>query len=227
MRKKFFYASLVIIVTVISYVAYKSIIFSKYSSKLEVSRLKPEITLENLLNAPNLKVEYLKSFNYDKKHIGFNAIVNGQHYITVTKLGGINDGLSIHKSLKDFKENNNMISFPPDFDEQVARYFGFYDYPFNITNIKYYIDGKELQNLNGGFTEIVFKGNYLNISFNNKERGDFIYSTPKEEMSVSFISYNNELYAINTKIYKNYPFKSLHSLIQKNNQNEKVFFMHV
>ncbi|ROH99382.1 hypothetical protein [Chryseobacterium daecheongense] len=215
MRKKFFYASLVIIVTVISYVAYKSIVFSKYSSKLEVSKLKPEINLENLLNAPNLKVEYLKSFSYDKKWIGFNGIVDNKYYITVTKLGRINSNLKLNKIDKNF-DKNDVIGFPPiDIDEQVSRYIDPFSYPFNIKEIGYYLDGKELQILNNQFTEIIFKGNYLNISFNNKNKKDFGFITPNEEMSVSFINYNNELYAINTKIYKNYSFKSLHSLINK------------
>lgn len=184
---------------------------------MEVSSLKPNVTLDNLLNTSNLEVKYLKSFNYDKKCIGFNAIINDKHYITVTKLGRIgNIPLAISKANKDFKDNNNLIGFPPDFDEQAARYFGFYEYPFYIKDIEYYVGGQQLKLINNQFTEIIFKGDYINFSFNKKKRGDFGYVTPTEEMSVSFINYKNELYAINTKIYKNYPFKSLHSLILEN-----------
>ncbi|AZA51540.1 hypothetical protein [Chryseobacterium sp. G0201] len=219
MKKKLFLIYLFVGLTVIGYLIYRTALFSKYENKLIVSNSKPNFILEDLLNKHNMKVVYLKSFNYDKKCIGFDAIVNNKYYIKVTKLGKLNNAhFILNKSKKDFIINYEITPFPPDVEVQVGQYFSFYDFPFHINEAKYYLDGKELKRIDDHFTEIVFKGNYINFSFNNRDKKDFGYLTPNEEMSVSFVLYNNELYAINTKKYKNYPFKSLHSLLSENSQ---------
>ncbi|WP_261510112.1 hypothetical protein [Chryseobacterium paludis] len=217
MKKKFLLISFFIGLTVIIYLIYRTVLFSEYNNKLIVSNSKPKFALEDLLNNRNIKVAYLKSFNYDNNNIGFDAIVNDKYYIKVTKLGMLNNTpFAINKSNNDFAINYEITRFPIDADVQIGQYFSFYDFPFHIKETKYYLDGKELKRIDDHFVEIIFQGNYINFSFNNKGKKDFGYLTPNEEMSVSFINYKNELYAVNTKSYKNYSFKSLHSLLNEN-----------
>lgn len=216
MRKKFFYFSFFFIACVIIYLFVKTYDFHKYFNKIETQKTIPNFRLENMLN-PDLKIKYLKSFYYDKKCIGFNAIIDDKYYVTVVKLGKSHENLKFQKIGKNH-EKNNVITLPPiDVDEQISRYINFENYPFDIQTIGYYIDGQELQILNANFPEIVFKANYVNLSFNSKNKIDFIYSTPVREMSLSFINYKNELYLINAQAYKNQQFKSLHSLLTRNN----------
>ncbi|AZA51546.1 hypothetical protein [Chryseobacterium sp. G0201] len=219
MRKKFLFVCLLGGLAVVGYLVYRTVLFSKNNNKVQVSKSIPDVTLESIFNNKKIKVKYLLTLTYEKKYMGFNAILNDKYYVTVIKLGKIeNSHLILNKSNTDFKNNNELLSFPIDFDYQVTRYVGFDYYPFHIKNMDYYIGGKEITKLEDSFTEIIFKGDFINFSFNNQKRGDFGYVTPNEEMSVSFVLYNNELYAINTKKYKNYPFKSLHSLLSENSQ---------
>ncbi|WP_345987747.1 hypothetical protein AAEU33_12055 [Chryseobacterium sp. Chry.R1] len=219
MKKKRLLIYLIVGLTVIGYLIYRTVLFSEYDNKLTVSNSKPEIKLGDLLNKNDIKVDYLKSFKYDNTSIGFDAIVNNKYYVKVTKLGKLrNIPFVINKTNKDFIINYEITRFPIDVDVQIAQYFSFYDFPFHIKEAKYYIDGKELKRIDDQFVEIIFQGNYINFSFNNKGKEDFGYLTPNEEMSVSFILYNNEVYAINTKMYKDYPFKSLHSLLSESGQ---------
>jgi len=220
MRKKLLLIYFFIGLIVVSCLIYRTFLFSENNDRLKVNNSKPEVTLEMLLNNDSMKIIYLNSFTYDKKSIGFNAIISNKYYVTATKLGKIeNSKLILTKSSKGFERNSEIIGFPPiDIEENVSRFFGFYYYPFHIKNIEYYIEGKEQARFNNGFTEIIFKGNFIDFSFNNQNRRDFGYVTSNEEMSLSFIVYKHDLYAINTKTYKNSDFKNLHYLISDNKQ---------
>lgn len=213
MRKKLLYFYLFIGICILGYVTFKTYDFIKYSNKLEISNSKPIFKLESLFDTNNLRINYLKSVNYGKKPIAYSAIIDSKYYITVIKLGKSNNNLKINKISTNFEESN-VIAIPLiDADEQVGRYINFENYPFTVKEIKYYVNGQDIQTLNDQFSEIIFKGDYINFSFNNENKKDFGYVTPKEEMSVSFVVYKNDLYAISMKSYKGYPFKSLHSLL--------------
>lgn len=215
MRKQFLLVCLSIAVIVIGYLAYRTALFSKYDNKIKVSNSKPDLSLEKLTGNNNLIVSYVKSFNYGGKCIGFDAIVNDKYYLKVTKLGKVKKELILNKSNEDFTINYEITLFPLD-NLQIGQYFSFYDFPFHINEVKYYLDGKEFKKIDNHFTEIVFKGNYINFSFNSSNKKDFGYLTPAEEMSVSLVKYKNELYSINTKKYKENPFKDLHSILKEN-----------
>jgi len=217
MKKKLLFLYAIIALSIIVYLVYRTLLFSKYENKLVINKSTPDFTLEDLLNNRNINVKYIKNFNYNKKCIGFEAIVNNKNYVIVTKLGKLNNNhFSIDKSEKDFTINYEITPFPPDVNVQIGQYFSFYDFPFRIKNTKYYLMGTELQKIESRFTEIVFKGSYINFSFNGSQKKDFGYLTPNEKMSVSLVLFNNELYSVITKGYKNYPFKSLHVLTTEN-----------
>ncbi|WP_426278408.1 hypothetical protein ACN9MN_03585 [Chryseobacterium sp. S-02] len=214
MRKKLLYFYLFVGICILGYVIFKTYDFQKYSNKLEISNTKPVFKIENLFNTNNLRISYLKSVNYDKKPIAYTAIIDNKYYINVIKLGKGDNNLKINKIPTNFEENN-VIAIPLiDADEQVGHYINFENYPFNVKEIKYYVNGQDIRTLNDQFSEIIFKGDYINFSFNDENEKDFGYVTPNEEMSISFVVYKNDLYAISMKSYKGYPFKSLHSLLK-------------
>lgn len=215
MKKKFLLIYIFAALAIVEYLIYRTVLFSKYENKLVINESIPDFLLEELLNNHNLQVTYIKSYNYNKKCIGFDAIVNNKYYFIVTKLGKFNKNhFTINKSDKDFTNNYEITPFPPDVDIQIGQYFSFYDFPFNIDNATYYLNGKELQRIDKDFIEIIFKGNYINFSFNEHHKKNFGYLTPNEEISISFILYNNEVYSIINKRYQNHSFKDLHSILK-------------
>jgi hypothetical protein len=215
MKKKLLYFSLFIVICVLGYVTIKSYEFHKYFNKLEISDSELSFKIEKIFNNNSLNIRYLKSLNYDKECIAYTAIIDNTYYITAVKLGKGTSNLKTNKILEDFKESN-VIGIPLiDAEEQIGCYVNFETYSFYGKEIKYYIHGKEIRALNKKFPEIIFKGDYINFSCDNENKKDFGFVTPNEEMSVSFIVYKNELYAINMKSYKNHPFKSLHILLNE------------
>ncbi|MDR6515929.1 hypothetical protein [Chryseobacterium camelliae] len=202
-----------VVFCVLIYVAFKTYNFQKYSNEIDVRDEIPIVTLNTLLNK-QLNVKYLKSFYYNNKCIGYNAILDDKYYISVIKLGHAEKSLEVKELKVKFKEND-VIGLPPiDTEEQLGKYLNFESYPFIIDQINYYIDGQKYDSITDKFYEIVFTGNYINFSLNNKNQKDFGYVTSKQKMSVSFINYKNELYIINTKPYKNNSFIDLHNLIK-------------
>lgn len=202
-----------VVFCVLVYVAFKTYNFQKYSNKIEVRNEIPTVTLNTLLNK-QLNVKYLKSFYYDNQCIGYNAILDNKYYLSVVKIGQADRKIDLMKLDKPYSEED-LISLPPiDVEEQIGRFMNFKNYPYKINAVNYYVKGKELDIMNMKFSEIIYNAKYINLSFNDIQKTYFIYSTPQEKMSLSFINYKNELYIINTKPYKNNSFIDLHTLIK-------------
>lgn len=206
------YLIYIILFGVLSYVFFKVYDFHRYSNNIELKNSIPIFTLDALLNKP-IKVKYLKSIYYSQKCIGYNAIVNEINYISVMKIGRVKGKIELLKLKRSLKKSN-IIPIPPiDLDEHESKWLNFDNYPYTVEDIQYYLDGIEFNKIEkNGFVEIIFRSKLVNLSLNNSKKTDIIYSNSEEKMSLSFIIYNNELYIISNKPYKNNSFIDLHSL---------------
>lgn len=193
--------------------------FEKYNSKITIDNKRPLIGLKKILNIDNNIVNYVNSFYYKKKIIGFNAIAYGQ-YITVTKLGQVKKDFKISEVFKK-PLNNNIIGLQhSDIEDQISRFIDFTAFPFKIDNIQYYVNGKQLKSYDVNFKEIVFNASNIDISFNNNQlKRKFGYVSLKQTMSLSFINYQDNLYIINTHPLEKNSFKSLHNILNISNLN--------
>jgi hypothetical protein len=204
--------AVILTISFIIFIFVKYINIEKYYSKITVDYKRPLIGLNQIVNIDDYKVKYLMSIYYDKKVIGFNAIVEGQ-YITVTKLGQVKRDFEISEVFKQPLNDNIFALQHSDIEDQISRFIDFTSFPFKIDNIQYYTDGKQLKSYDVNFKEIVFNASSIDISFNNNLlKRKFGYVSLKQTMSLSFINYQNNLYIINTHPLEKNSFKSLHDL---------------
>lgn len=196
---------------------YVMIPYWKYD-KITYNNDTPELSLKELLKNENIEVEYVKTFLYDEKFLGFNAIVDDSTFMNVTYVGEVK-----HK-INSYIENNNDFklkrlwgySFTNE-TSSVVREINSINHPFGIKkNIYYFLhDRKNKKILSKYFFEIIFNNKGAQISFDGKEI-NLAYGIPKEgKASLSFIVYKNQLYVINTYPLKG-EFQSFHSFYNAN-----------
>lgn len=186
--------------------------FATFSTKITIDKNRPLIDLKQIINLDNRKVTYLNSFYYKGRPIGFNALVNGQ-YITVTKLGKVNENFNVTPIFKQ-PSSNKIIGLPPsDINDKISRYMDFSSFPFKIESIQYYTNGTQIKSYNINFKEIVVNSSNIDISFDKKLLRHFGYVCVKQTMSLSFVNYQNDLYILNTHPVEKNNFTSLHDLV--------------
>lgn len=187
--------------------------FSKKYSEIRFNNTNPVIRLDQLINVEQEKINYLKSLYYQKEWIGFNATIDNQ-YITVTKLGKSKEKMDVFQIKKNLS-NNDIIALPPsDTNDVIARYIDFSQFPSNINDLFYYTDGFIVKTYESEFKEITFNASKIDFVVDTKNnRKYFGYVGAKQISSVSFISFQENLYLISTHPIEGHKFKSLHEIL--------------
>lgn len=202
---------------ILIYLIYKVIVYLVLDFKITNDNVSPEINLSQLVNLSENRVNYNLNYYINNDFVGFNAFIDKNYFITVTKLGKISGGYKLTETDKRPKQdvNFNFFSFS-NVEDKSGRYIDLENYPFKTARIYYYLDKGHISNINEyGFYEIVADFSFFNISFENEERRDFGYVGYVGRQSISFIVYNGDFYVLNLIPVDSAPFKSLHDLSNK------------
>ncbi|WP_343697354.1 hypothetical protein [Flavobacterium sp.] len=214
-NNKFF---LVILLITAVYFCYKIFNFIILDSRITYDKNTPALKLSNFINISEHRITYNQSTYIDNKFVGFNALIDKNHFVTLTKLGKISSDFKLIKvnNRPDNKNNSNIIGFTPsDGREKGARYLDLSSYPFSTSkNLYYYLNGEIINVNKSGFYEIEIISSLFNINSSNKKTGDFGYIMSKSRSSISFINKNGNLFLINVYPIENAKYESLHSLLK-------------
>lgn len=217
--------TLYIIIILFMYFNEKNTIYYKMESS--------NIKLSELINIQENRIKYKETLFFKEEQIGFNAIIDGKYFVSVTKLGKlVNNEIEINKSLAKPNINKNLNYYTSNTDtlDINSRLIDTKNYPYIIHKINYYINDSIILKNENTFLEIITTcteladikeveiatcGN-LYFSFNDEMFSDFGLVNFKKNNSYSFIKFHNDLYFINLySLDENIP-KSLHELIYEN-----------
>lgn len=198
---------------VLIYMGYKVIAFFILDSQITYDNTKPKIEMSEFVAISEKRVDYSRSFYINNEFSGFTGIIDKKYFISVTKLGKVNQGFKIVQTYK--KPNNssdiNLLNNSETKNEN-ASYIDLHNYPFNTKRIYYYTDGKVLKLNKSKFYEIETIFTFFNISIKDETRKDFGFVGFKKKNSLSFIEFKGDLFVLNLFPIDNNEFKSLHDL---------------
>jgi len=181
--------------------------------RLKNDNIEPEIKLSQLIKISESRVKYDQTYYLDNHFLGFNAYIDGSHYITVIKLGKIDSPVKIEQTIKVPEQNTSMnILVPGTVEDKNGRCIDLNYYPFNTRKIYYYVKGNSTNVNKSNFVEIEGEFSFFNISLDSDNKQLLSYVGFKARKSFSFIEYNKNLYIINSCSIANAPYESLHNL---------------
>lgn len=196
------------------YMIYKTIAFFVLDSQIRYDNVKPKIKMSEFTNISEKRANYSRSFYINNEFIGFNAILDKNYFLTVTKLGRVHQDFKIVKTDKKPNDSSDINLFDnSDAEDENSRYIDLNNYPFNTKLIYYYTDGEVLNVNKSEFYEIETVFTFFNISIKNETRKDFGYGGVRKKKSISFVVYKGDLFVLNLFPIGNNQFKSLHELI--------------
>lgn len=198
------------------YIIYKLVTYEISNSQMTYDKAPPQIKMSQLVGISEDRIRYSQNYYVKKNFVGFNAFIDKDYFITVTKLGKIVNDFKLIKTLKRPDNDSDILPFVlSDFEDQNSRYINqdLSLYPFNTQRIYYYIEGGNIININQSeFYEMEATFSFFNLSFKGENRKDFGYVGSNKKKSISFIQYKGDLYIINLFPIGKTQYKSLHDL---------------